>query len=199
MGLEEKNRREPLRQRAILHALQVDRVGDLMKARTDDLVGQTLKSIADVDDHLVGIFTDNGHEPAIAAVLEFEPAHLVLEEECDDTEIAVRPSPLGEALLQLLDRDGRVVIKAELAGGRYAPTGEGALGQIIAILAQADLACFHDLEADFLAVFEVCFHELSESGKVSRVGPKVWELGVGTGTAVEVLLVVLALVTPLWL
>ena len=67
------------------------------------------------------------------------------------------------------------------------------------MLAQADLACFHDLEADLLAVFVVCFDELSEPGKVSRIGPKVRELGVGTGTAVEVLLVVLALVAKPWL
>ena len=116
MCLQEENRGEPLRQRAILHALQVDRVRDLMKARADDLVGPTFEGISDVDDHLVGVFTDDGHEPgherATAAILEFEPAHGVLKEECDDAKIAVRPSTLGKALLQLLDRDGRVVIEA---------------------------------------------------------------------------------------
>ena len=197
MGLEEEDGREPLRESAVPHALQVDRVGDLMQARADDLVGQTFKGVADVDDHLVGVFPDDGHERAVAAVLEFQPAHRVLEQERDDTEVAVRPGALGEALVQLLDRDGRVVVEAELAGGRDAPTGEGALGQIIAVLTQADLARFHDLEADPLAVFKVCFHELSKAGKVGRIGPEVWELRVGTGTAVEVLLVAVALVTEL--
>ena len=199
MGLEEEDRREPFRERAIPHALQMDRVGDLMQARPDDLVGQTFKGVADVDDHLVGIFPDDGHERAVAAVLEFQPAHRVLEQERDDAEIAVRPGALGETLLQLLDRDGRVVIEAQLAGGGDAPAGKGALGQIIAVLAQADLARFHDLETDLLAMFEVCFHELSEPGKVCRIGPEVRELRVGTGTAVEVLLVAVALVTELGL
>ena len=99
MGLEEENRRVPLRQIALLHALHVDRVRDLMEADADDVVGQALEGVADVDDHLVGVLADDGHEGAVAAVLELEPAHRVLEEERDDAEVAVRPGPLREALL----------------------------------------------------------------------------------------------------
>ena len=189
VGLEEENGRVPLRQIALLQALHVDRVRDLVEADADDVVGEALEGVADVDDHLVGVLADDGHEGAVGPVLELEPADRVLEEERDDAEVAVRPRPLREALLQLLDRHGRVVVQAQLARGRDAAVGEGALGQVVAVLAQADLARFHDLEADALAVLEVSFHELAEAGQVGRIGPEVRELGVGLGAAVEVLLV----------
>ena len=81
------------------------------------------------------------------------------------------------------------MVQAQLAGRGDTAAREGALGQVVAVLAQADLARFHDLEADALAVLEVGFHELAEAGEVGRIGPEVRELGVGLGAAVEVLLV----------
>ena len=118
----------------------------------------------------------------VRPILELEATEGVLEEERDDAEIGVGPSSLDQAFLKRLDRDGRVVEHAQLAGGRNTRVEQGALGDV-----QADFTCGHDFEARLLGRCKVVLDELFIAWKVV-LGIDVWELLVTGRATVEVLL-----------
>ena len=93
-----------------------------MQARLQHIIRPALQDIRHGDDQIGGILARHGDKRArLAAILEFEPACIILEQEAQTAEVGMWPDASRVLSEELVPRDARVVIQAQLA---Y--VGEGA-------------------------------------------------------------------------
>ena len=115
-GFDETGNRLTFGQDTVGDVLHIDRGGNLVQTGFEVAVRHVIQTVAHVHQDLGGVFVWQGDESVrvgAVAVLHFETAGVVLEEEGDHAEVGVRPGATVLARAQLLRGDRGVVIHAE--------------------------------------------------------------------------------------
>lgn len=188
MWLDETCNRLSLWQDAVGHILEIDGCSNLVQTSFEKTVGQVLETVADIHQHLRGMFVRERDERIgfrAVTVLNLQTTSIILEEERNHSEIGVWPGTTVFAGVELLRGDRSVVVNAKFVDNRRsaAVTNEFALGK-----SKALLQVFHDLTTYDMAQFQVLLHELAVAWDTGFRWPFARELGVGSRAMVEVFL-----------
>jgi hypothetical protein len=72
----------------------------LMHTGKDEVIGESLKRVADIDGDLIWRLPDKGEKMSrTVAILILQPTAVILEQQSDDSKVGVRPSPSSLALM----------------------------------------------------------------------------------------------------
>lgn len=161
---------------------------DVVDSCSEVSVGLVHERVADVDADLGRVASGYDRQPAaVGTILDLEPSRGILEEQCNEAKVGMRMAALDLARFELLDRQGWVVLDAQLVDVRLHARCEHAHRHF-----QADFNGCQDITGQSHAVGkENALHPVVKSGNACLRWP--WcRVFVTIASVVKVLLVLKA-------